>query len=429
MELKKIRKFIFNLFKNIPFLGRHSMETSIISSLISKEIDESLNFNISFASFIHDIGFTLPNYSKKLFKNFINVEEFLKKDLDSRNRYLHSQVGAYLISKFFNDCSFDYISIVLLHHSTADELNRNKKEHLLANIVSFADKVAINSYKVDRHLLKNQLIEIFKTQKDFFFKDVYEAGMKVIERDIAFWLLEDIPQSAIEFLEDVDEEVEMLLNIEELLKLGEFVHYLVDSKSRFTRYHSESIAKLSSDIGKEFELSDEIVQYLYIAGLFHDVGKFLIPNHILEKSGVLNTKEMYQMKKHIFYSELLLKDLKCKTKIPWVDWAIQHHERLDGSGYPRKLTSKDFSLEAKILQISDVFVALTEERPYRKALSYEKALEILEEEVKIGKLDFEVFRKLKIMIKNGYEIQRGSNIDEILWDIDKIYKERSLYYT
>lgn len=148
----------------------------------------------------------------------------------------------------------------------------------------------------------------------------------------------------------------------------------VEKKDKYTHNHSDRVCKYAVKIAYEMGINRDIITNVAIASLFHDVGKVLVPDYILNKAGKLTEHEFEIIKKHPKYSADFIKDIKYADVMHIVK---QHHERLDGSGYPNGLKSDEICLEAKIIAVADTFDAMTSDRPYRKALSNEIALDEL----------------------------------------------------
>ncbi|MBC7129516.1 HD domain-containing protein [Candidatus Bipolaricaulota bacterium] len=145
-------------------------------------------------------------------------------------------------------------------------------------------------------------------------------------------------------------------------------------KDPFTAKHQERVARLACAIAEELGLPPEQVEGLRVAALLHDVGKVLaVPNEILSKPGKLSDHEMALIRTHPDVGYELL----CNVEFPWpvAEIVRQHHERLDGSGYPRGLKGEEILLEARILAVADVVEAISSFRPYRPALGLDKAFE------------------------------------------------------
>jgi putative nucleotidyltransferase with HDIG domain len=148
---------------------------------------------------------------------------------------------------------------------------------------------------------------------------------------------------------------------------------IIEVRDPYTAGHETKVAELSAAIALELKLPDDEVRYLRIAGLIHDIGKIYIPSDILSKPGKLGDIEWQLIKTHAQGSYDILKTIE----FPWpiAEIAGQHHERMDGSGYPNGLRGEQISLDARILAVADVVEAMSSHRPYRPALGIEKALE------------------------------------------------------
>ena len=148
---------------------------------------------------------------------------------------------------------------------------------------------------------------------------------------------------------------------------------VVEARDPYTAGHQRRVADLARAIAKEMGLSEWQIRGIYIIGLLHDVGKLVVPAEILTKPSKLNQSEFSIVQRHpkVGY------DILEMIEFPWpVNQAIlQHHERLDGSGYPDGLSGKDIIPEARILGVADVVEAMSSHRPYRPALGLDSALE------------------------------------------------------
>ena len=149
----------------------------------------------------------------------------------------------------------------------------------------------------------------------------------------------------------------------------------VDTKDRYTKRHSEDVARYSVFLAERLALPPDLVDTIRIAGLLHDVGKIGIPDQILRKPGVLTADEYEIVKQHVALGDMIIRDL---PGIETIRSGIRHHhERWDGEGYLHRLSGEDIPLIARILAVSDAFSAMTTTRPYRKALPVSEALERL----------------------------------------------------
>jgi len=148
---------------------------------------------------------------------------------------------------------------------------------------------------------------------------------------------------------------------------------MVEMKDPFTAGHQIRVAQLATAIARKLNLPEEQISYVNTAATIHDIGKIYVPSDILSKPGKLGALEYEIIQTHARGSYEILKQIDFNGPIAQI--VYQHHERLDGSGYPRGLKGADILPEAKILIVADVVEAMSSHRPYRAALGVEKALE------------------------------------------------------
>jgi len=150
---------------------------------------------------------------------------------------------------------------------------------------------------------------------------------------------------------------------------------VVDAKSHFTFSHSIGVADAALGIAQTLGLSTERVQIVQRAALLHDIGKLSVSNSILDKTGHLNPREWHTVRQHPGHSRQILERVGPFREIAVI--AGEHHEKLDGSGYPNRLMAPDLSIEARIVAVADVFGALSEDRPYRAGLEMDAIIPIM----------------------------------------------------
>ncbi len=150
------------------------------------------------------------------------------------------------------------------------------------------------------------------------------------------------------------------------------IAYTVEIRDPYTAGHQRRVTKLACSIGEEMNLSKDQIEGLRMSGELHDIGKIHVPAEILSKPGQISDAEYAIIKTHSQVGHDILKTIE----FPWpvAKIVLQHHERIDGSGYPQGLKAKDILLEAKILAVADVIEAMATHRPYRPALSIEESL-------------------------------------------------------
>jgi diguanylate cyclase (GGDEF)-like protein len=148
--------------------------------------------------------------------------------------------------------------------------------------------------------------------------------------------------------------------------------FAVDAKDRYTKRHSEDVARYSMFLAKRLGIEAGMVQAIHTAGLLHDLGKIGIPDSILRKPAKLTAEEYHVVQQHVALGDMIVRDL---PDIETVRAGVRHHhERWDGQGYLTGLSGEDIPLIARILAVGDAFSAMTTTRPYRKALSVREAL-------------------------------------------------------
>ncbi len=203
-------------------------------------------------------------------------------------------------------------------------------------------------------VLENNAVPIFDDQDNFL-------GYRGIARDITERkvAMEALKKSRDDLHTSLEETVTSLASTAE-------------KRDPYTAGHQMRVDLLACAIGKQLGISDQQLEGLHIAALLHDIGKITLPSEYLAKPARLTKEETAIMKCHAEVGYEILKNIH----FPWpvAEIVYQHHEHLDGSGYPRALTDREIHLEAKILTVADVVEAMSSHRPYRPSLGIDKAL-------------------------------------------------------
>ena len=177
---------------------------------------------------------------------------------------------------------------------------------------------------------------------------------------------------------------------------------VVEAHDPYTAGHERRVGQIATDIAREMGLSEEKCHTLQLIGLVHDIGKMSIPGEILTKPGCLSAIEFELVKTHAEQGYQILKDVEFPMPIAQI--IREHHERMDGSGYPHGLKGEDISLEARILAVADVLEAMASHRPYRASLGIEEALHEIESH-RAGLFDPEVVDAvLRLFREKGYHL-------------------------
>jgi putative two-component system response regulator len=171
----------------------------------------------------------------------------------------------------------------------------------------------------------------------------------------------------------------------------------IEARDPYTHGHCERLAEMSARMGERLGVTEEQIKALRRAGVVHDIGKVAVADSILLKPGPLTADEAKIMQKHPVVGERICAPLKTfRLVLPIIR---HHHEKHDGTGYPDGLQGEEIPLTARILQLSDVYDALTTDRPYKVAFTPEGALDLMEEEAERGWWDRELFEAFREMIR------------------------------
>jgi HD-GYP domain-containing protein (c-di-GMP phosphodiesterase class II) len=151
----------------------------------------------------------------------------------------------------------------------------------------------------------------------------------------------------------------------------------IDTKDRYTKRHSEDVARYAILLGQSLALDDEACRALHLAGLLHDVGKIGIPDDLLRKPAMLTAEERRIVEQHVVIGDLIVRDL---PSLELVRAGVRyHHERWDGTGYPDGLAGDEIPRIARVIAVADAYSAMTTTRAYRKALDSAEAIRRLED--------------------------------------------------
>jgi putative nucleotidyltransferase with HDIG domain len=176
-------------------------------------------------------------------------------------------------------------------------------------------------------------------------------------------------------------------------RIAEAFARVIDAKSPYTATHSQRVAEIADGIASVLDFDADQRRIMRRAALLHDIGKLAVSNRILDKPGKLSDEEFRAIQTHPVHTLSILERAPCLAQL--AELAANHHEKLDGSGYPRSLNADDLDLPMRVLAVADVYEALTADRPYRGALAVDDALAIIDRDVP-HRLDTDVRDALEI---------------------------------
>lgn len=396
----------------------HAVRTSLITMRIAEILafDEQDQRDLFYATLLKDAG--CSSNAVRVYKVFAGDDLMTKHDVklvdwsnpveSVRFALEHIMPGASIIKKIVHALKETRGSPKVMDEVTLARCTRGAQ---IARYIGFSENTAKAIEYLDEHwdgggspyhlrgeqipllsriLCLAQTMEVFSTTFDL------QVTYEMLEKRKKRWFDPELVRVAYEFKHDTRFwalHAELLHNPESRLPLPEFVRQatatdvdriceafamIVDAKSSFTAEHSRRVANYATRIANYFKWDSEQVNFIYRAGLLHDIGKLGVSNTVLEKPGKLTDEEFDQVRNHPRYSYEILRQIRSFERLAEVAGA--HHERLDGRGYWRGLNAEQLTMEMRILAVADVFDALSAERPYRPALPLDEVYAIMERE-------------------------------------------------
>ena len=398
-------ELIFALVTTLDLVGDddgHGKRVAQMAYQVGKQFgfkDDELH-ELFLAALLHDLGVS-STY----------VHTHLVENMEWEGVSEHCIVGASLAD---NAETLKFLAPYILHHHDRwDHLVElikkgvlTEKQALFANIILIVDRVdalvwceivdkGYSHYHLAKESVRKQISAVWP---DFFNEKIYQAFAEVSQADI-FWMMNDKTE-VVDFTREKLKHFKNALSIADLKEISTIFANAVDAKSEYTAMHSKGVAALAKYLAKLMKLETEQQDRVYIAGLLHDLGKLDIPDEILEKTGKLSQEDRQQMDRHSFVSYTVLKNIGGMEDIAL--WAAQHHEKLDGTGYPAR--ESHLPIQSRILAVADIFQALAQKRPYRNGLALDEIMGILNGMVDDHKIDGSVVKQLNDNRVEAYNI-------------------------
>lgn len=365
--------------------------------------------DLCFLTMVHDVG----AYKTEEINDMVQFE--------TGNVWNHSIYG-YLFLKYLSPFS-ELSSVILFHHTDYEKLIRipDLQSDIIkwAQIVNLADRMDVCMQTGEVKDITS-FLERFREKK--FSSEVVDLFLNVEKKD---HVLENLRSNHEEKL-NISKEVFMSLGNpsyakEEIDTYLKMIVYAIDFRSPFTVIHTITTTSISRELAVLMDLDENQVTQIYYGALLHDLGKIGIPVEILEYPGKLSPQAMKIMKTHVNITEEIMNG-EIEPVVAKI--ALRHHEKLDGSGYPRGLKSDDLTLSERIVAIADIVSALYGRRSYKEAFGKEKIVGILSEMKENGLL---CYQTVDIMIKHFDEIME--NVRNTCKPVLEVYDHMNIEYT
>lgn len=357
-----------------PGMAMHQIKTAFAASRIADKLGFSRprRRDLVYAALLHDVGALSPEEKSELHSADPElVERHMRRGQIVLARVPILERPALLVGR---------------HHEAWGSLRRApESEDFDASIIHLADTLELSTSRGTYVLFQSERIrrELYGRRGADFAPEAVDALMEASAAE-EFWLELASPGLPEDFAKE-DRLVDYRCSISEFAPVSTLVRDIIDFRSTFTATHSSGVAAAASFAGGLLGFSEEGRLALAIAGNLHDIGKMAVPSAILLKPGPLDRNEEAIMRQHSYHSSRVLALAGLPSDI--VEWAGWHHERLDGSGYPRRAKAAEISLGSRIMSVMDVFTALAEARPYRPAMRPEELRAVLEGHASAGRLE------------------------------------------
>ena len=389
-----IKTFIIALSQALGLLnrriGKHHQRVTHICLNLARALDLSNkdSTTLFYAGLLHDIG----AFSSKDKMDIMNF--------DCPDCYQHCETGFQILQK--SQLLNSIAEPIRYHHDKYAGPNPSGLTKdtipLLSQIIHISDRFEVLIHD-DKDIIpqSEQIVDKMIQCSGTWFNPKLVKALQEITRSRIFWV-----GLMPEFVDDILNEFAPLddrqLTVDNMVEMAYIFAQVVDYKSHFTKLHSVQVAETAVKIGRALGWSKMELKHLLIAGLLHDLGKLGTPDEILEKPAALTPNEYDIIKMHPYFTYLILSSIPGFDEV--AQWAIYHHERLDGKGYPLEVDADNIPQGARIISVADRFTALTEDRPYRRKLHADEALKILRDDVKNNLIDGKILDVLKAVISN-----------------------------
>lgn len=401
-----LRQMVIAIETAVSLVGMNDTNHGKRVGYIASQLGQQLGFNDQDLQFVfelgllHDCGVSTEQMHSSLVNHF-----------DWHDAHIHCEIG-YRLLKDFAPLS-KYAIPILHHHTHWDQLGKfglNAQQVRMANLIFLSDRIDVLSashYEKDILLVRNEVLNSISQHAGSYFNPEFVQAFRELDRSEAFWIAL-VDRHITRYTWDMGQiGSSVTLTLPQLRQLSLIMSYIVDQKSAFTAQHSVRVADLAKYLASAYGLSAEQCEKVEIAGLLHDLGKLHMPDNILEKAGPLDGVERSIMDQHSYETYEILRHIKGLEELALL--AAYHHEGLNGGGYPFHPSERQLSTEARIIAVADVFQALVQDRPYRRGMTLNQVVEILDEMVAKGRLDQHIVQLAKKFRTECFDICKGND--------------------
>lgn len=359
-----------------PEVSNHHQQVAYLAFRIGEHLNlpSEQKKNLMLAGLLHDVG------AFSLDERLALIEE------ESPTVNDHAFRGARLIEDI---PPLSKAAEIIRHHhipwNNGEGKTFNGKEvSYLSHILHLADRIAVSINKSQNVIDQIEGIreKILKQNNSVFMPELVDAFMDISKNEY-IWL-DTVYTQLLYILPDIVLFDTVELDLDDIIELTTTFASIIDFRNPFTANHTAGVAKTAEKLAELAGFSENECKMMFIAGNLHDLGKLAVSKNILNKPGKLDIAEQNVIRSHTFYTYRLLQSIKGFETIN--KWASFHHEKLNGNGYPFHLHSDNIPLGSRIMAVADVFTASTENRPYRKGMTLENAVAVLDSMVKDNSL-------------------------------------------
>lgn len=351
----------------------HSLQVAYLTMEICKNLNLEKNKRDSFilAAYLHDLSAIRTNM------------------LDSLDKYESSYINehclyGYIFFKFIFPNS-DLCKYILYHHTpyNSNDVIDGIEIPTESNIIKIADDISVYNL-FNKEVSVNNIVEVLKNNSneynpEYLFKFLDNNGREAIRNLLDGSYIEKFWG----YFDNID------FKKHDNRKIIKCLAFIIDCKCDITNFHSLSVYNISCMLANYLNIDKKEKEKIKMASLLHDIGKIAIPDEILKKESRLTKDEFNIMKQHVVYTYEILSYLNNEDIL---NIASNHHEKLNGKGYPRGIS--ELSISERIVAVADIFSALIQKRSYKRELPKEQVIDILNNCVRLNEIDGDVVNKI-----------------------------------